>query len=116
MVIIVSLRLFGVVLMHQTASEVVTSFAAYTWVAIGVMMMTGTLLFLSAALKYSGSINFRVKMAFLFLAILFQSSIVRRMSDKKVDRQPRLAKLTGAVSLVLWFEVGIAGRAIGFLG
>lgn len=80
------------------------------------MLTSGILLFLSEAMKCYGNTSFRVKMLFLFAALLFQFTIYNRtvVSEDKVA--PVGGKIAAAVALCLWFGVGLAGRGIGFLG
>ena len=87
-------------------------------IGLGVMVVTGILLFLSGALRYYGSGPFFVKMILFALAVLFHFTIYRRLvttSDSTSDFHPG-AKLAACVSLALWFGVGLAGRAIAFVG
>ena len=80
------------------------------------MLVTGYLLFASEALKCYDSPPFRFKMACLILALLFQVTIYHRATTSvDVDKKPGFAKLTAILALVLWFGVGLGGRAIGFL-
>jgi len=116
-IVIVSLRLFGCVLVDQSISEVASEFDRYTWISLGAMITTGLLLFLSAALKYYSSSNFRIKMALLAAAIIFQVSVFRKITrSQTADKKPSLAKLAGIISLALWLGVAIAGKAIGYFG
>jgi hypothetical protein len=76
---------------------------------MAVMLVTGTLLFSSEAVKCYGNDSFRAKMVFLFLALLFRFTLYPKLTGS-------WGKLAGGLSLALWFSVGLAGRAIGFLG
>lgn len=116
-VILLALRMFGLVLRYQTVPEVVRNFNGTAWVSIGIMLVTGILLFLSEALKCFGSPSFRVKMVFLFLAIVFQGTVFRMATrSERIDKRPLERTVIGLLTLVLWFGVGLAGRAIGFIG
>lgn len=116
-IVVVSFRLFGLTLRYQTVPQVTRTFFRWTWSSIAIMLFTGILLFLSEALKCYGSPSFRVKMIFLFTAIVFQATIFRAATQsEKIDYRPFQRRLIGAVMLILWFGVGVAGRAIGFIG
>ena len=52
--------------------------------------------------------------ALLVLAVVVQVALYNRVAAKE-SPQPLLARGTVAFSLVLWFGVGLAGRAIGFV-
>jgi hypothetical protein len=78
-----------------------------------IMLLTGLLLFLSEALKCYDNDAFKPKMICLALAIVWTYTIHRKAVNSDV---PGSGKLVAIVSLCLWFSVGIAGRAIGFVG
>ncbi len=80
------------------------------------MLATGMLLFTSEALKCYGNESFRAKMVLLFFALAFRFTVYRRVLRAENGLLPRWAKVIAGISLVLWFSVGLAGRAIGFLG
>jgi hypothetical protein len=80
------------------------------------MLASGILLFLSEAMKCYGNTSFRVKMLFLFAALSFQFAIYNRTVATEDKVAPTGGKIAAAVALCLWFGVGLAGRAIGFLG
>lgn len=114
--VIISMRLFGLILKHESTREVATDLRPYTWTSIVVMLITGFLLFSSEALKCYDSPSFRFKMACLILALVFQVTIYHRATTAvDVDKRPGFAKLTAILALLLWFGVGVGGRAIGFL-
>ena len=73
------------------------------------MLITGFLLFTSEAVKCYGNDSFRAKMVLLFTALLFRFALYPKLTQS-------WGKLAAGLSLVLWFSVGLAGRAIGFLG
>ena len=79
------------------------------------MLPTGFLLFMSSAVKCYYLPVFWVKMAALFLALVFTFSIRRRVAmAAETHRNPGWTRLVAVVSLVLWSTVAIAGRFVGF--
>jgi hypothetical protein len=70
---------------------------------VTLVVLTGTLLFASGAVRYYGSTSFRIKMALLAIIFLHAIASSRRRS-----------KLHAAVSLVLWAAVIFASRGIAF--
>lgn len=117
--IILSLRLFGVMFQHQPFVELACNLRPWNLWSLGVMLVTGSLLFSSEAVKCYGNDSFRAKMVFLFLALLFRFTLypkLTRFDQTEAGIRPRWGKLAGGLSLALWFSVGLAGRAIGFLG
>jgi hypothetical protein len=57
---------------------------------------------------------FDVKMLLLVGAVAVQCSLFRRVTARPVPR-PSAARWTAALSLLLWFAVAVAGRAIAFV-
>lgn len=114
-IVMVSLRLLGLTARHQPVSEVARQLAPWTLGGLAVMLTTGSLLFASEAMKCYDSGPFRIKMVFLFLAIVFHFTLYRKVTRADDGRlNPLWTKLTGGLALTLWFSVGLAGRAIGF--
>ena len=107
--IILSLRLFGVMFPNQQFPELASNLNRWNLWSLAVMLVTGSLLFLSEAVKCYGNDSFRAKMVFLVAALLFRFTLYPKLTQN-------WGKLAGGVSLALWFSVGLAGRAIGFLG
>jgi uncharacterized protein DUF6644 len=79
------------------------------------MLPTGFLLFMSSAVKCYYLPVFWVKMAALLLALVFTFSIRRRVAMAvEAGVNPVWPKVVGAVSILLWSTVAIAGRFVGF--
>jgi hypothetical protein len=114
--VVLALRQFGLVYKTQPISEVASALRPWNRWSLAVMLTSGVLLFLSEAMKCYGNTSFRIKMLFLFLALLFQFTIYNRTVASEDKVAPIGGKIAGAVALCLWFGVGLAGRAIGFLG
>ena len=110
------LRMAGLTLRHQPVSQVARQFGPWALAGLALMATSGGLLFMSEALKCLESPPFRIKMAFLFPAIIFHFTIYRKMKrgDESALFSPILGKLTAAVATTLWLGVGISGRLIGF--
>jgi hypothetical protein len=115
-IVILCLRQFGVILKTQTISEVASALRPWNRWGLAVMLTSGILLFLSEAMKCYGNTSFRIKMLFLFAALLFQFTIYNRTVAKEGASAPLGGKIAAGIALCLWFGVGLAGRAIGFLG
>jgi hypothetical protein len=93
---------------------VARSLAPLTFWSLAAMLVSGSLLFASEALKCYDSPPFRFKMIALCAAIVFHWAIFRPVlqSAAVMGRLRRIA--TALVSMILWFGVAAAGRAIGF--
>jgi hypothetical protein len=114
-ILLVDLRLFGLGLRTYRTSILARDLHPWMMGGLLVMISTGILLFLSEALKCYENVPFRLKMVFLFLALLFTFTVRRSftMSDRAdVDRTA--GRLVAFGSLTLWTGVGLMGRGIGF--
>jgi hypothetical protein len=111
-----SLRQFGLIYKMQPISEVAGALRPWNSWSLVVMLTSGILLFLSEAMKCYSNTSFRVKMIFLFAALLFQFTVYNRLVSREDKVAPVAGKIAAVVALCLWFGVGLAGRAIGFLG
>jgi hypothetical protein len=114
--VVLTLRQFGLVYKTQAISEVASALRPWNRWSLAVMLVSGILLFLSEAMKSYGNTSFRVKMLFLFAALLFQFTIYNRTVALEDKVAPPSGKIAAGVALCLWFGVGLAGRGIGFLG
>lgn len=113
------LRLLGVTFGSVPATEV--DKRLFPWVKVGftIMVLSGFGLVLNTPVRYYTNIFFRIKFVMLALAGLnawvFESGIYLKV--KKWDREkltPSQARMAGAVSLVLWAGIVIAGRMIAY--
>ncbi len=114
--VVLALRQFGAIYKAQPISEVARALRPWSFWSLIVMLVSGILLFLSEAMKCFTNTSFRVKMVFLFAALVFQFAIYNRTVDHEDKVAPACGKVAAAIALCLWFGVGLAGRAIGFLG
>ena len=89
---------------------------ALPWMLVGmaVTIGSGSLLFVSEAMKCYGSPPFFVKMGFLFTALVFTFTLHRKLTKRNTPPPPVWGKVAAGLSLFLWFGVGLAGRAIAF--
>ncbi|HWE53363.1 MAG TPA: DUF6644 family protein [Bryobacteraceae bacterium] len=114
-VLIVNMRLLGMGLRGQSAAEVARDVRPFMLGSLGVMLVSGFLLFSSEALKCNDSPAFWVKMSCLGLAIVATFTIQDR-AIRAADRSSAAlsVKLAALISVILWAGVGISGRWIGF--
>jgi hypothetical protein len=92
-----------------------------TWIGFGVAVVTGTLLFASEAAMCYQNLAFRLKMLMLVLigvnAGCYEFLARHKRKEWGIERDtPASAKMTAAVSLVLWCGVIVAGRWIAYVG
>jgi len=114
-ILIVDLRLLGAGLVQQPAGELWASVRPWLVGSITVMVISGTLLFLSEAIKCYYSFAFWIKMTCLLLALLFAFTVRRHVVQTGLSPDRALqSRLTAMTSLGLWFGVAWGGRWIGF--
>jgi hypothetical protein len=113
--VVLHLRLLGLGMRRQPVSQLAGELAPWTRGGLAFMVATGTLLFISEAMKCYRSPPFAVKMLLLSLAIVTHLVIFRRARRMEATaRLPLWSRPAACISLALWFGVGVAGRAIGF--
>ena len=113
-VVVINLRLMGVLMKGWTVSGLMGELRPYLNWSLIVILVTGTLLFLSEAEKTFTNPAFWVKVYLLFAAILFHYIVVRNVA--KAEQVSRgVGTVVGVISLILWLGIGWAGRAIAFV-
>lgn len=117
--IINDLRLLGWGMRRVPVSEVTGRLLPVTRLAFVVMVTTGLLVFYSSPLRYYHNLFFRLKVILLIVAGLnafaFHRGIHRRVAQWDLDPlPPREARMAGAVSLVAWALIVVAGRMIAY--
>jgi hypothetical protein len=112
--LLVNLRLLGWALRAVPLRQLVLTTRWALRLGLVLAIGSGTLLFLSAPVGYVANAAFVPKMLLLLTALVVQASLVRHVTNTE-SPTPLLARSTAALSLTLWFSVGLAGRAIGFI-
>ena len=116
---IVDLRLLGRSA-HSGVKELTEEVLPWTWIAFVVAVISGGLMFISAAVKYAYMPQFQVKLLLIGLAginmLAFHFLTYRSVASWNHDRvTPPAARLAGMLSLVFWISVVTLGRWIGFV-
>jgi hypothetical protein len=118
-IMIVDFRLINVASRKRPVSELMREVLPWTWVAFVFAVITGSMLFSSAAVKYSHNGPFVTKMILLLVAGL-NMAVFHLGSYRKVaiwDRDvmtPTGARVAAGISLALWVTIVAMGRWIGF--
>jgi hypothetical protein len=110
---IVDLRLLGLGMRRQTATELAADLNRWTNIGLAVMLTTGPLMFSSDAVTYHFNPSFQFKMICLTAALLFHFTLHRYVV--KHGSSAMAAKLAGGFSLLLWSSVLAGGRFIAFV-
>ncbi len=113
-VVLANLRLLGVGLRLQTVDRVARATQPLLWAGLGAAVLSGAIIFLSSPVHYYPNSAFWIKLGLLLVAVAVQSTMYRAASGLNGSGSVN-PRLVAVASLVLWFGVGIAGRAIGFI-
>lgn len=120
-IMVVDLRLLNIASRHRSVKELTDEVLPWTWTAFVCAFITGSLLFSSSAVRYSGIWQFDAKMGMLLLAALnmaiFHLGAFRSVTkwDQAPSTPPLAAKLAGGISLAIWVVIVGLGRWIGFV-
>ncbi len=111
---LISLRLLGLVLVRQSVPQIAAEISRLLWAGIVLTILTGILMFLSGPSHYYYNRAFELKMVLLLAALIIHIALLQRVAQR--DEPPAtLARVSAVLSLLLWYGVSWAGRAIGFV-
>lgn len=114
----VDLRLIGLTRTRTPLSRLAAETLPWTWSAWIVAAITGTLMFMSKAVTYSGNFQFRMKLVCMALAavnmLIFHFGAYRQVAAWENGSFPTSARIAGGFSLAFWVAVVFFGRWIGF--
>jgi hypothetical protein len=114
-VTVVDMRILGVGMRRQSVSDLASALSPWSVGAAILTIVSGILLFLSEAMKCYGNAAFPYKMWFLLAGIILYFLTQRRITSPTSRMNPGLLKVIAVLSLILWYGVAIAGRAIAFV-
>ena len=113
------LRLLGIAMRRDRVSDVFNQLRPWMTTGFLVMILTGSLLFVSRAADAYASNYFRIKIGLLVLGalnvVIFHTTIHRQRAQwDTAERPPFRARLAGLLSLILWFSIIAAGRIMAY--
>jgi hypothetical protein len=114
-ILAVDMSLLGFGRHWSSPSELTQDLWRWTWGSLVLMISTGIPLFLSEATRMSRSTPLYYKMLFLILAVVTHLTLHRKATKPGSDTGAWWNKAAACVSLMCWFGVALAGRAIAFL-
>lgn len=114
-ILMTDLRMLGIAVRGIPVARLQRQLSKGIDISLVIVLVTGILLFLSEAVKLDDNIAFRPKMILLATAILFHYTLHNRATASDAPAGPAWGKFAALVSILLWFGVGAAGRAIGFV-
>ncbi len=119
-ILMVDLRLLGVAARCYAMRRISRELTPWAWAGFAVATITGVGMFITRPAAYAANPAFQAKLVLLALAGINVAAL-HNLAMRDVDRwdadaaTPRTAKLAGAVSLVIWAGVILAGRWTGHL-
>ncbi len=113
------LRLLGIAMTDEPVSKVWKQVMPVAFIGFVLMFITGLLLFWAEARTAYHSVHFWIKILLLVLAgvnaLRFETTAHRNMAEWDNSRVPPLgARMTGAISLILWMAIIITGRTMAY--
>jgi hypothetical protein len=114
-VTVVDMRILGFGMRRQSISDLSSALAPWSVGAALLTIVTGILLFLSEAMKCYANAAFPYKMWFLLGGIILYFVTQRRITSPTSRMSLGMMKLIAVLSMILWYGVAIAGRAIAFV-
>ena len=113
--IVISLRLLGIGFLSGPAATLTRDVDPWRTAGLVLTVVSGLLIFTGGAASYFEGAWFRRKMALLLLALVFNFTWFRTVTHAREGRfSPWQNRVTAGLALLLWFGVGVAGRAIAF--
>ena len=119
MIVMLDLRLLSLTMRTVPVSQVAGRLLPWVRAGFAVMVISGALLFYAIPVRAFHNIFFRIKVVMLILAgvnvWVFHSTVFRSVAEWDLDPVlPKRARMAGAVSLVLWATIVVAGRMIAY--
>jgi hypothetical protein len=113
-VLLVNLRLLGTGLTQVSALQLDRASRPYILLGLVFLILSGLFMFVPSAALYEPNPAFWLKLKLLGIALVLHFTLHRHIVEKEAPDR-RLAIVSASASLVLWFAIGLAGRAIGFV-
>jgi hypothetical protein len=113
--IVMSLGLAGVGFRSGPSMQLAREVGPWRMAGLALALVSGFLIFTGGAPTYFEGHWFRRKMTLLLIALVFNFTWFRTVTGAADGRfGPWTRRLTAALALLLWFAVGVSGRAIAF--
>lgn len=119
LILVFDLRLLRLAFAAEPVSRIMEQFVPLSLPGFAAMFITGLLLFIAQAEKVYQNTFFRFKLALLVLAglnaLLYQLKFYPKMAEwDQSGVVPRGARLSGALSLIIWACVIALGRTMAY--
>jgi hypothetical protein len=108
-VLIPNLRLLGLMLRDQAVADVAHGVARWRWIALTMMVPSGSLMFLAEAMRLYDKPAFFVKMSLVVMALAFQYTAHLAVTGSEALAASWRGKAAALSSLAMWFGVAFTG-------
>jgi hypothetical protein len=111
------LRLVGIAGRRQSLPDMAGRFLPWVWIALVVLLCSGTILIIGEPGRDLLNVVFWIKMSLLATAVVLTWTFQRMLQRSTTfwDRNRAAAVLLGSVSLVIWVGIVAAGRWIAYV-
>jgi hypothetical protein len=113
-VLVLNLRVFGLILRSEPVSQVAQDLTPLTVIGLSVQLISGSLMFVASAMKFSENVLFGFKIGLVMVAVAYHFAVHRRVAIAS-DTLPGRLRFSAAVSLLLWAGVALTGLDLGVL-
>ena len=110
---VVDLRLMGLTARTRTAGDLAQQFMPWAWIGFALAMLSGFLMFATAAGDWAPSPHFHIKMTLIAISVVF-AVVVQRLAPKwsETSETPSVAKIIALLSLLLWIATILSASEI----
>jgi hypothetical protein len=114
--LVLNLRLLGFGMIRQSVPTLAKTLMPFVNWGLILMLISGYGMFASQGGKYFVNDGFKIKMVSLLLILIFQYTFYQSVLKQEESQRNRIVAGGAAfLNFALWFMVGSAGRAIGFV-
>lgn len=113
-ILLVNLRLLGIGLVQQPVGLLVKKTNMLIWSGFVFISLSGFFMFAPSAGLYYPNPAFWFKFQLMAAALLVHFTLYKKVTSTETPNAI-FAKTVAIISIILWFGVGLAGRAIGFV-
>jgi len=109
---VIDLRILGLGLVNQKPSQLLKDTYLWTMAGLIITISAGMIIFTTGPLFYYYSDAFRLKMATLVVAVIYNYTIHKKIAQS--DNTGPLGKIVAVVSLLLWVTIVFCGLFYAF--
>lgn len=116
---LLNLRALGIAGHRESFGKLASDVMPYIWGALAILLFTGTVQTIAEPTRELGSATFGTKIA-LLIAVVSIAAVFHMTTKKDANYWDRSSQrqfmvgVLGALSLVLWFGIAVAGRLVAY--